>query len=116
MENKKHLLLTLTLFLFLGIAQASAQEKDPQTVIIRAFEFSFREASRITVTNPDGSTKTIELSLVDSRTLEGDAFNSVLIQSQINEWKKQGFKIDAMSTQVSDPARIVTTIILSKDE
>ncbi|MGV3610414.1 MAG: hypothetical protein ACO1N0_05670 [Fluviicola sp.] len=115
METKKQGFLLAALFLFFGMSQAAAQEKNPQTVIIRAFEFSFSEESRMTVTSPDGSTKVIELTFIDSGTLYGDAENSVIIQSQINEWKKQGFEIDGMSTQSSDAARIVTTIILSKD-
>ena len=115
MENKKRGFLLAALFLFLGMAWAAAQEKNPQTVIIRTFEFSFGEESRMTVTAPDGSTKVIELTFIDARTLYGDAENSVIIQSQINEWKKQGFDIDAVSSQTSDAAKIITTIILSKD-
>ena len=115
METKKQWVMLAVLFLFFGTAEAIAQEKNPQTVIIRAFEFSFGEESRMTVTAPDGSTKVIELSFIDSRALYGDAENSVLIQSQINEWKKQGFEIDAVSTQTSDAAKIITTIVLSKD-
>ena len=115
MENKKQLFLAAILFLFLGTSQGMAQEKDPQTVIIRAFELSSGKASHLTVTLPDGTINSIDLSVVDLKTFQGESGNSTIIQSQINEWKKQGFELDGLSAISTYLGGMVTTIILSKD-
>lgn len=112
--NSQTLLITL-FFLFLGMASATAQEKNPETVIIRAFELTKGKSSHMTVTSPEGLTKSIGLENVDLGTFEGDSGNSIIIQSEINQWKKEGFEIDEMSTQMTYLGGIVTTIILSKD-
>ena len=114
MKNQKRVLLITVLFLFFGMVAATAQEKNPQTVIIRAFELPSK-ASHMTVTNPEGTIQTIELSVVDLKTFEGASGNSELIQAQINEWKKQGFVVDGLSTLSSLVGGIITTIVLSKD-
>lgn len=115
MKNQKRGFLIAVLFLFFGIAQATAQEKDPQTVIIRAFEFTSGKASHMTVTLPDGTINSIGLSVVNIGSFEGENENGKIIQSQINEWKKQGFELNGLSTNTTYYGGIITTIILSKE-
>ena len=117
MKNIKLIVLTVSAILFLGIGNGNAQEKESQTVIIRAFEIHTGKKSHMMVTYPDGLTKSTELSVINSGSFEGNDGNSLIIQSEINNWKKQGFIIDDLSTTASSsgtPA-IITTIILSKE-
>lgn len=118
MKNTKRLLLTLTVFLCLGTSQGMAQEKTPQTVLIRAFELpplGGGRSSRITVTSPDGSFKSTDLTEIDAKTYDGAATNSVIIQKEVDKWKKEGFEVDGLSTQTTISGGMITTIILSKD-
>nr|WP_294858947.1 hypothetical protein [uncultured Fluviicola sp.] len=115
MKNQKCGLLIAVVFLFFGMAQSMAQEKDPQTVIIRAFEFTSGKASHMTVTLPDGTINSIVLSVVNIGSFEGENENGKIIQSQINEWKRKGFEIEAFSTNTTYTGGTITTIILSKE-
>lgn len=115
MKNVKLILLTLTTLLFLGIESLSAQEKNSQTVIIRVFEHHRNESKMIT-TAPDGSTNVIKLTAVNALSFEGNENNSVIMQSEINKWKNQGFTLDNLSSLSNPTGAIITTIILSKKE
>lgn len=118
MESKKQALLLVILFLFFGAPNGIAQEKNPQTVFIRAFELpplGGGRSSRMTVNSPDGSFKSIELTEIDAKSYAGAGDNSILIQKEIDNWKKQGFEVDELATQTSLTGGIITTIILSKD-
>jgi len=97
--------------------QGMAQEKDPQTVIIRVFEQHIRgTVSQMVITSPDGTIKSIELTNVNLKSFEGNEGNSVIIQSEINSWKNQGFSIDGLSSQSNYIGVMITTIILSKEK
>ena len=116
-ETKTQTLLIMLLFLFFGITQAIAQEKNPQTVIIRVFEIrKGKTSSHMTITSPDGLTKSIKLSNIDIEGFEGESENGVIIQTEINLWKKKGFELDGMSTQTTYVGGIITTILLSKND
>ena len=115
MKNVKLILLALTAILFLGVGNASAQEKEPQTVIIRTFEFMMGNESKMIVTEPSGISQTIKLSALDLRKGEGISSNHATIQAEINKWKKDGFEIDAVTVgSIGDSP--MTIIILSKKE
>jgi hypothetical protein len=111
--KKISLIALLTLMMTVVSFQGKAQDKEPQTVIIRAFE-SFREGSKMVTTSPDGATKSIELTNVDIVSFEGNESNSVIIQSEINYWRSQGYSIDGLSHSIA--TGIITIIILSKKE
>ena len=116
MKNVRLMVLATITTLFMGINNINAQEKEYQTVIIRTFECnSIPNSSHISITSPDGSTKIIELNnfAMTIKNSEFDIKNSIAIQSEINNWKKQGFIIDGVSNAVYSNA-LVTTIILSK--
>lgn len=113
--KKLSLIGLLTLMMTVVSFQVKAQEVNPQTVIIRAFEHN-RKSSKMVVTSPDGATKSIELSNVDLNSFEGNESNSKIMQSEINKWKRKGFSIDGLSTQSNYLGVIITTIILSKEE
>lgn len=112
---KKVSLMALLVLMMVSF-QGNAQKKAPETVIIRAFEHHRGTESQMVVTSPDGATKSIKLINVDLKSFEGNEDNSIIIQSEINTWKNQGFSIDGLSTQSNYIGTIVTTIILSKKE
>lgn len=114
MKNLK--LLLCIAVLFLAITPIYAQDKTPQTVIIKTFELFIGKESQMVVTSPDGTSKNIQLQNVDSKNYAiGTGNNNAIVQSEIDRWKKQGFEIEGLSTTVSG-ALLLTTIILSKDE
>lgn len=114
MKNLKQFLV-VSVFL-LGITNSYAQDKIPQTVIIRTFELFGTKGSQMVVTSPDGTSKTVELKKIDpGNYFIGTGDNNAIIQSEINEWKKQGFTIDGLAT-IASTGLLLTTIILSKDE
>ena len=111
---KKINLITVLLLLMTVVSfQVSAQNVLPQTVIIRTFEASKKNSSMV-ITSPNGSIKSVELANVDIISFEGNKDNSVIIQSEINKWKSQGFTIDGLSSFSNYVGVIITTIILSK--
>jgi hypothetical protein len=114
MKNIKQILV-FSIFLF-GITDSYAQDKIPQTVIIKTFEIFGGKGSQMVVTSPDGTSKAVELKRVDpGNYLIGTNDNNAIVQSEINEWKRQGFTIDGLST-IASTGLLLTTIILSKDE
>lgn len=113
--KKINLIAVLILLMTVVSFQVSAQNTQPETVIIRTFEAN-KKSSTMVVTSPDGSIKSIELTNVDIVSFEGNQDNSVIIQSEINRWKSQGFTIDGLSSFSNYVGVIITTIILSKKE
>jgi hypothetical protein len=116
MKNLKMITFVITM-LFLGINKLSAQENTAQTVIIRTFEF-YGEGiqSQMIITSPDGTTKTTELKNIDSKKYSiGIGNNNVVIQSEINHLKNQGFILDDVSNTV-DGALMVTMFVLTKEK
>lgn len=115
MKKVKLVVVTVVAMLFLGMSNASAQQKEPQTVIIRTFEFIIGNESKMIVTEPSGISQTIKLSALNLRKSEGISSNQATIQAEINKWKKDGFEIDAVTVgSIGDSP--MTTIILSKKE
>lgn len=114
MKNLKTILFVLVLFL--GIRNSYGQDQKPQTVVIKTFEIFGAKGSKMVVTSPDGESKTIELQRIDpGNYLIGTGENNAILQSEINQWKKQGFKLDGLSTSVAG-SLVLTTIILSNEE
>lgn len=111
MKNVKLMLLTLTILLFLGIENVSAQDNNPQTVIIKIYEFAANNNSKILIIDPQGNIAEIDL----KKMLTDNEQNIIPIQKEINKWKSEGFTIEGISGG-SVMSGIITTIILSKKE
>lgn len=119
MKKLKLTLVALTAILFLGVSNVNAQNKTPQTVIIKTVEESSGRDSKMFVIDPSGTLKTAELKpLGFVKTFEQNLFfNSTVLQTEINKWKSEGFEVDAMSHSGYGTNTIIfTTIILSKKE
>lgn len=112
MKNVKLIFLAVTAMLFLGMGSVSAQEKS--TVIIRVYE-EYKTNSHIAIVSPDGTIKTIDLKNMKPGNFNESNTNLSIVQSEINVWKKQGFKVDGIANTTAVTA-LITTIILSKDE
>jgi hypothetical protein len=90
--------------LFLGMKTVSAQEREPQTVIIRtteALKGAGPNAEMIIIT-PSGEKQVIQLSgykPTNYNEVSGD--NGVIIQQEITKWQKQGFRVVSASTSGS---------------
>lgn len=115
MKNVR-LMLAFIAILFLGMGNVNAQNVENQTVIIRVFEHNRGNSSKMIITSPDGSTKLIDLATVNLNSFEGNENNSVIMQTEINNWKNQGFSIDGLTSQSNYIGAMITTIILSKKE
>jgi hypothetical protein len=101
--------------LFLGMGNVNAQEKEPQTVIIKVCEFAINIKSQILVIEPDGNSNKLLLDKVTSGNYEESmANNAKIVQKEINKWKKEGFTISGMTSDM-ETANRYTTIILSKE-
>ena len=111
MKNLKLILLTLTTLLFLGVGNVNAQEKKPQTVIIKIYEFAANNNSKIVIIDPQGNIAEIDL----KKLLTDNEQNIIPIQKEINKWKSEGFTIEGISGG-SLASGIITTIFLSKTD
>jgi hypothetical protein len=87
----------------IGFSDVKAQENE--TVIIRTYEYGTVKGEMVTAT-PNGEINQIELP-AHSKNLGA---NTVTIQSEINKWKKQGYKLTHVSTGKSD--NIITNIFI----
>ena len=112
MKNVKLVVLATMTMLFLGMGNVSAQENQSKTVVIRVIESMFRGKSSIVTIDPEGKTNITEL----KNGLDEFSENTVLIQKELEKWKKEGFKIDGVSNSGWGDVMMVTTIILSKKE
>ncbi|MBW7867328.1 MAG: hypothetical protein H3C31_03265 [Brumimicrobium sp.] len=112
MKNVKLILLAVIAMLFLGTGNMSAQEKS--TVIIRVYE-EYKTNSHLAIISPDGTLKSIDLKNMKPGNFYESDNNLIVIQSEIDNWKKQGFKVDGISNTTAVTA-LITTIILSKEE
>lgn len=111
----KSVLLIIVTFVLVSISQINAQNNESQTVIIRAVE-SWRK-SQLIVTKPEGVVVSSELEGIYLNKNSDKAYenNLLLLQSEINKWKKEGFKIDGVTHSVYGD-NFFTIIIMSKDE
>lgn len=114
MKNVRLMVLATIAMLFIGMTNIDAQEKEPQTVVIRVFEFSLAK-SKMYVTQPNGETQIIPLDSPKIGNID-EVFpkNDVLLQSQINNWKKQDFHVDGMTSYLFGDAHIIM-VILTKE-
>ena len=106
-------LLVAVMFLS-GIENANAQEKSPQTVIIRVYvdakgmEFNFS----LLVTTPDANSYELPMeTLTTKNKKENTINNSKILQKEIDKWKKEGFSVDEISGSFFDSFML----IMSKD-
>jgi len=106
----------ISTLLLMGVSTLAAQNT-PQTVIIRMWESV--TMSQIITTKPDGKVDRTPLQkgghyhkYYNEKSIEN---NSLLFQSEINKWKKEGFKIDGVTHSVYGD-NFFTIIIMSKDE
>ncbi len=107
--------LKLLLATFIAITVMSISHLNAQTVIIRAIEFPMVYKSMMFVTDPNGETQTIELENLRKSMDKAIANNNVIIQTQINNWKNEGYFINGISNYAMGDG-MVTMIILSKKE
>lgn len=114
MKMKSVLLIVVT-FVLVGMSQINAQSNEPETVVIRMVESSLKP--QIIITKPEGTVVSIPLEKIRLNYNNDKAYenNSVLLQSEINKWKKEGFKIDGVTHSVYGD-NFFTIIIMSKDE
>ena len=114
MKNVRLMVLATIAMVFIGVANLSAQEKEPQTVIIRVFEFPLAK-SKMYVTQPNGETQIIPLDSPKLGNID-EVFpkNDVILQGQITNWKKQGFDVNGMTSYLFGDAHIIM-VILTKD-
>lgn len=118
MKNLKLTLVAFTAILFLGMSNVNAQNKAPQTVVIRVYE-RIAVLSKMIVTDPSGASKKIELKTIKNYAFPDDeiSFNNEAIQTEINKWKSEGYTIDALTSgSMGEAGVMVTTVILSKKE
>ncbi len=115
MRNLKLIVLAASMFLFMGTNSACAQDQEPQTVIIKMHEVEAMFQSKMIVTKPNGETISTDLMNPNFKHIEeATGHNNVLLQTELNNWKSLGFKIDATYvTIIADMS--ITTLILSKD-
>lgn len=117
MKNLKLTLVALTAILFLGMSNVNAQEQ--KTVVIKTYEFVGAFAkSKMVVTDPSGKTTMTIMKTLNWGKIEDIAGeNSVILQDEINKWKKEGYTIDALTSgSTGQAAMMVTTVVLSKKE
>lgn|SRR5690554_875879 len=117
MKKIKLMLVALVAVLFMGVGSVNAQGKNPQTVIIKVYEAPFTSfKAQMVITEPSGTSRSIDLKNINIKSLKEEVSgNSLLIQSEINNWKKEGYQINGMSGSSLGNISI-TTIILSNDE
>ncbi|MBW7867327.1 MAG: hypothetical protein H3C31_03260 [Brumimicrobium sp.] len=112
MKNVKLILLAVIATLFLEVGNASAQENPSKTVIIRVTERRVGGNPAIVTTNPEGKTNIIQL----EKGFDESGANALIIQKEIEKWKKEGYEIDGISSSVMGDVALITIIILSKKE
>lgn len=115
MKNVKLVALATMTMLFLGMGDVYAQEKEPQTVIIRVCEFAINIKSQILVVEPDGNLNKLLLDKVTSSNYEESMTNNAMtLQKEINKWRKQGFIVSGM-TSTMESANRYTLIIMTNE-
>ena len=105
MKSLKLTVLAVASVLFLRMADLEAQE----TIIVKVYEFPANANSRIMVINPEGGVTEIEL----AKMLSPGEQNIILIQREIDKWKREGYKLTHTSAG-GLPSGLITTFILEK--
>lgn len=96
----------LALMMTMVSFQGKAQDKEPETVIIRVCEFAINVKSQILVIEPDGNINKISLEKVTSSKYEESMTNNaIVLQKEINKWRKQGFIISGMTSNMESANR-----------
>ncbi len=112
--KKINLIALLILMMTMISFQGKAQGNESETVIIRLIENYTMKDGMMAVTH-EGKTDVIkDLPSLNPKNIQksGDE-NAVLLEQEINKWKKKGFQVTQLSTS-SGTAYIITTVILSK--
>ncbi len=105
--------LIMTMISFQGITQ----DKEPETVIIRVCEFSINVKSQILVIEPDGNVTKLLLEKVTSNNYEESMVNNaIVLQKEINKWRKQGFIISGMTSNMESGNRYQLIIMTKENE
>lgn len=114
---KKISLVTLFALLIMTMVsfQGNAQEGESGTVIIRLIEnYTIKDGGVMAVTHAGKTDVTTNLQNLNPKNIQqsGDE-NAVILEQEINKWKKQGFQVTELSTS-SGTAYVITTVLLSK--
>jgi len=109
MKKISLILLTVTALLFLGTGSVNAQENSSKMVIIRVVEGHGIKTGFVTI---DSDGKTSKTALEKGHDVEISAKNGLLIQQELEKWKREGYKITHLATSGQEVSR--TTIILEK--
>lgn len=102
MKNVKLIILAVTAMLFWGMGSASAQEKEPQTVIIQAYAEMDGTKSKMSLLVTATDVKSYEIPLNEvgfKNRKEATINNSTILQKEIDKWKNEGFVIDGISVR-----------------
>jgi len=108
------LITLLTLMMTMVGLQGSAQSNNPESVVLRVCEFSINVKSQILVVEPDGQVNKLLLKKVTSSNYEETMMdNALVLQKEINKWRRQGFEISGMTSSMESGNRY-KLIILTK--
>ena len=112
--KKISLIALLMLMMTVVSFQGKAQEIESETVIIRLIENYTRKDGVMSVTHAGKTNEYSDLPSLSTRNIQksGDE-NAVILEQEINRWKKQGFQVTELAMS-SGTAYIITTVILSK--
>ncbi len=113
MKNVKLLMLAITAMLFLGMGNLSAQESQSEAVIIRLIESYALNDGAMFVTHSGKTEKIVEIQKFRDLLKNPVDENAVILEKEINRWKKEGFRNNTISV-ASGTTYTITTVILSK--
>jgi|SRR5690554_2485473 len=107
--KKIRLITLLTLMMVVVSFQGLTQENSTKMVIIRVVEGHGIKTGFVTI---DSDGKTSKTALEKGHDVDITAKNGLLIQQELEKWKREGYKITQLATSGQEVSR--TTIILEK--
>ena len=107
--KKISLIALLTLMMSMLSFQVLTQENPTKMVIIRVVEGHGIKTGFVTI---DSDGKTSKTALQKGHDVDITAKNGLLIQQELEKWKREGYKITQLATSGQEVSR--TTIILEK--
>lgn len=113
--KKIRLVILLTLMMVVVSFQGNTQEGESGTVIIRLVEnYTTKDGGVMAITHAGKTDVITNLQNLNPKNIQqsGDE-NAVILEQEINKWKKQGFQVTELSTS-SGTAYVITTVLLSK--
>lgn len=115
--KKTSLILLLTLMMSAVSFQGKAQGVEPETVILRVCEFAINVKSQILVIEPNGNTNRLLLKKVTSSNYEESMVNNaIVLQKEINKWRKNGFVISGTTSNMESGNRYQLIIMTNENE